>query len=73
MSETVESVYIFCFCFYVILVLCHTFIYIQGKSVLSACFWTSKKEFTLINKMMIAPPFITASCGLRAVMEYFLS
>lgn len=40
MSERVQSVYIFCFSFYVILVLCHTFISNKGKAVLSASFWT---------------------------------
>lgn len=37
MSEIVESVYIFCFS-YVILVLGHTFISNEGKAVLSAYF-----------------------------------
>lgn len=44
MTERVGSVYIIGFSFYVILVLCHTFISNEGKTVLSACFLDIKKK-----------------------------
>lgn len=58
MSERVESVYIFCFKFYVILVLCHRFISDEGKPVSSACFWALKREFMFKNKSIGSAIFL---------------
>jgi len=67
MSERVQSVYIFCFSFYVILVLCHTFISNKGNACVDCRFLDIKKF--MLKKKIIGSPFITVSNVVRNLTE----